>query len=139
MRIRNKILSAFCAATLALGAGVSVLHAQGFTSDDTGLKASAVKAGYSTNLSCQSGPGGCIPFIIGSIVNALLGIFGALFLVLIIWGGFQYMTAQGDDAKVKKAQETIRNAIIGMLIVAASYAIASFVLKAVTGISSGTP
>jgi amino acid transporter len=115
----------------ALFAPMIGVSAQGFTSDETGLPETADKAGFTTNLPCREQPGGCIPVFIGTLVNALLGIFGAIFLMLIIWGGVQYMFAQGDTEKVKKAQQTLKNAILGMLIVAASYAIASYVLEKV--------
>lgn len=139
MRIQKTILAFLFAAVLVLSGGVSSVFAQsGFSAKNTGLDESAQKAGYNVGLSCQSQPGGCIPYIIGNTVNVLLGAFGSLFLVLLIWGGFQYMTAQGDEPKVKKAQETLKNAIIGVLIVTASYAIATFVLKSVTSISTGS-
>ncbi|MBD3250867.1 hypothetical protein GF380_00085 [Candidatus Uhrbacteria bacterium] len=118
------------------------VQAQGFTSDNTGLQETAGRAGFTTNLPCRQQPGGCIPAFIGTAVNALLGIFGALFLLLIIWGGIQWMFAQGDTNKVKAAQDTIKNAIIGLVVVAASFAIATYVLDAlseVTGEATGTP
>lgn len=114
--------------------------AQGYKVDDTGLTEAGKAAQYNVNQPCTSQPGGCIPIIIGQVVNALLGAVGALFLVLIIWGGAQYMLAGGDDKKVKEAKQTIQNAIIGMFVVAASYAIASFVLQTVSGVTSpGSP
>lgn len=126
-----------CVILCAFAAPAVSVYAQGFTSDETGLKETADRAGFTTYLPCHEQPGGCIPVFIGVFVNALLGIFGALFLVLIMWGGIQYMFAQGDTDKVKKAQQTIKNAILGMLIVAASYAIANFVLDAIGGAVQG--
>lgn len=113
--------------------------AQGFTSQDTGLEAAANTAGYDVSAvtGCKSQPGGCIPTIIGNVISGLLGIFGALFLVLIMWGGVQFMFAQGDTARVKAARQTLQNAILGLLIVAASYAIANFVLTTVSGATTG--
>ena len=115
-------------------------HAQGFTSKNTGLEEAAGTAGYDINAStaCRTQPGGCIPQIIGNVISALLGIFGALFLALIMWGGVQYMLAQGDISKVKAATQTLQNAILGMLIVAASYAIVTFVLQTIGAATSGT-
>lgn len=113
--------------------------AQGFNVEDTGLNVAGKSAGYETNQDClndQTG-GGCVPRLIGQVVNGLLGIFGALFLVLIMYGGFQYMTAGGDTGKVKAATQTIRNAILGMVVVASSYAISSFVLDSLGGATTG--
>jgi amino acid transporter len=131
--VTRMLATAFIGAVMlgALTAPMVDVSAQGFTSDETGLQDTADQAGFTTNLPCREQPGGCIPVFIGTLVNALLGIFGAIFLMLIIWGGVQYMFAQGDTEKVKKAQQTLKNAILGMIIVAASYAIASYVLEAV--------
>jgi hypothetical protein len=125
-------------ATAGVIAVSSFALAQGFTTKDTGVTEAANKAGYQTNLACANAPGGCIPAYAGTIVNALSGLFGAYFFVLILYGGFLYMTAGGEAAKTTKARQTIVNAIIGMLIVASSYAIASYVLNAMAGATTGT-
>ncbi|GMU25119.1 hypothetical protein KJZ71_04275 [Patescibacteria group bacterium] len=120
-----------------IAGGVALVQAQGFESKDTGLVEAGQKAGFNTQLPCRTEPGGCIPFFIGTAVNALLGIFGALFLVLILWGGLQYMFAQGEPDRIKKAKQTIINAVLGMIIVAASYAIANFVLTTISSATGG--
>ncbi len=56
-------------------------------------------------------------------VNLFLGLLGVIFLVLIIYAGFQYMMAQGDDKKNQAARDMIWSAIIGMIIVIGAYAI----------------
>lgn len=123
----------------ALFASATPVLAQGFTSADTGLSETAQKAGFDITAACQHGAsGGCIPYFIGVVVNVLLGLFGSLFLVLIMYGGFQYMFAQGEPEKIKSAKTTIVNAILGMIIVAASYAIANYVLTAISGVTSGS-
>lgn len=130
------VLLGLCLSVTPLAGGVLAAHAQGFTSENTGLVEAGQKAGFATNLACRTQPGGCIPFFIGTAVNALLGIFGALFLVLILWGGVQYMFAQGEDARIKKAKQTLINAVLGMIIVTASYAIANFVLTTLSTVTS---
>jgi hypothetical protein len=131
-RLRHVFSFTFVSLTLCL-APLQSVWAQGFTADETGLTNTAGAAGYATEVPCRDQPGGCIPAFIGTLVNALLGLFGSLFLVLIMWGGVQYMFAGGDEGKVKKARQTLQNAILGMLIVIASYAIASFVLDTLAG------
>lgn len=136
-RIRNLITVSGTTLALASVLVVPTALAQGFTPKDTGVTETANKAGYQTNLACANAPGGCIPAYAGTVVNALAGLFGAFFFGLILYGGFLYMTAGGEAAKTQKARETIMNAIIGMLIVASSYAIASYVLNAFSGVTSG--
>jgi hypothetical protein len=66
--------------------------------------------------------------IIGRIINIALGFVGIIFLVLMLYAGYLYMTAAGDPEKVKKALTTIRNAVIGIILVASAWAITSFIL-----------
>lgn len=127
-------------ATLAIAAVLAVagqVAAQGFNAGNTGLTNAAQSGGYTVNQACVNEAGGCIPEIVGRLVAALLGLFGALFLVLIIYGGVQYMTAGGDEKKIQSARQTIINAIIGMVVVALSYAIAFYVINLISGAALG--
>jgi len=135
-----KAVVAFCASiALAVSPMASgLVFAQGFGAQNTGLTEAAGKAGYNTNQACVSAAGGCIPQIIGQVVSALLGLFGALFLILIMYGGVQYMFAGGDPGKVKSATQTLRNAVLGMLVVTASYAIATYVITSIAGAVEGS-
>lgn len=60
---------------------------------------------------------------IGTVVSAFLSLLGVIFIVLILYAGYNWMTAQGDDEKVVKAKDTITRAITGLIIVIGSYAI----------------
>lgn len=73
-------------------------------------------------------PGQELPEIIGSLINIALGFVGVILLVYLVYGGFLWMTSGGSDEGVKKAQTMIKNAIIGLVIVVAAYAISNFVL-----------
>ncbi|MFH1078573.1 MAG: hypothetical protein V1745_04840 [Patescibacteria group bacterium] len=75
--------------------------------------------------------------IIGRIINVVLGFVGVILLVILIYAGFMYMTAGGDAEKVKKARDTIKNAIIGLVILASAWAIVYFIMKALTGATGG--
>ena len=69
-----------------------------------------------------------LPTVIGSVINVLLGLLGVILVVLIIYAGFLWMTAQGNEDKVKKAKSIISNAVIGMVLIFAAYALTQFVL-----------
>lgn len=133
--ITSVVASLAIAVTLAVAGTVGAQT--GFTSRNTGLEDAGRAGGFSVGQECETQEGGCIPQIVGNLVSALLGLFGALFLVLIIWGGVQYMTAGGDPGKIKKAKDTLVNAIVGMVIVALSYAIARYVIVAISGATTG--
>ena len=55
--------------------------------------------------------------ILGLYTNGIIGFLGLIFLVLIIWGGFKWMTAQGNEEQVSKAKKVIINAALGLAIV----------------------
>ena len=56
-------------------------------------------------------------------VNLFLGLLGVIFVILIIYAGFQYMMASGDDKKITTAKDMIWSAIIGIIIIIGAYAI----------------
>jgi len=66
---------------------------------------------------------------INLIINVVYGLIGVIFFVLIIYGGILWMTAGGNDTQVKKAQNIIQRAAIGLFIVVLAYAITYFILK----------
>lgn len=69
-----------------------------------------------------------LPEFVGNVVKGIIALLGVVFLCLILYAGFTWLTAEGEPDKVKKAKEMIRNGIIGIIIVLMSYAIADFVI-----------
>lgn len=87
------------------------------------LQSVAKSGGYATD-----GSTGLLA-IIGLAVNAILGLLGAIFLILMIFAGFQWMTASGNEEQTKKAVGTIKHAIIGLIITLSSWAIWTFIFE----------
>ncbi|MFH1047916.1 MAG: hypothetical protein V1738_06460 [Patescibacteria group bacterium] len=117
----------FIAATTALFLLSIVLLVQNLAlaSDGThGLGSTAAVSGL-------GGMSADLPTILGGIVRGLLGIVGTIFLVLMIYAGFQWMTAAGNDEAVKKSKGLIMAAVIGLAIIFAAYAITVFVVDIV--------
>lgn len=67
--------------------------------------------------------------IISQVILGLLSLLGIVFLILMVYAGFLWMTARGEEDKITDAKNTIRRAIVGLVIVAGSYAIAYFVFN----------
>jgi len=61
------------------------------------------------------------------IISSILGLLGTIFLVLTIYAGILWMTASGEEAKIEKAQEIIKAAVIGLAIVMSAYTITYFI------------
>jgi len=64
---------------------------------------------------------------IGEVVNIFLYFVGAVAVIVVIWGGFQYITSSGDSQKATTAKNTIMYAVIGIVVVVMSYAIVNWV------------
>ncbi|MBU0613890.1 pilin, partial [Patescibacteria group bacterium] len=71
--------------------------------------------------------------IIGRIIGVFLSMLGVIFLIIVIYAGFVWMTSGGEAAKVEKAKKLLINATIGIIITLFSFAIVNFVFKALTG------
>ncbi|PIR12803.1 hypothetical protein COV49_04165 [Candidatus Falkowbacteria bacterium CG11_big_fil_rev_8_21_14_0_20_39_10] len=94
---------------------------------DTGLDTTA-EVGYGKTLFDSKIKGDKdISSIIGKIVGSLLAFIGVIFFVLIIYGGFMWMTAQGNEEQVNKAIEIMKQAIFGIIVVAAAYLLTKFI------------
>ena len=68
--------------------------------------------------------------IIRLVINAIVFVVGMVAVVMIILGGINYATSQGDPGKVKKGKDTILYGIIGLVISILAFAIVNFVLGA---------
>ena len=71
--------------------------------------------------------------IAAKVINVILGFLGIIAVVLILIGGFMWMTAAGNDDKVATAKKVMTAGIIGLVIVLAAFGIAKFVIQALIG------
>lgn len=131
MNIKQKIVAtavtvAMTFSTLAFSGAV---HAEGTKGTGTLGNPFTRGAGYLSDTATSAGvQNGDLPTIIGRIINIILGLLGVIFLVLALYAGFKWMTAGGEEGPIEEAKGTIKNAVIGIVIVMASYALSSFVL-----------
>ena len=105
----------FVSAQTALEKLKEVGGAGGFNSDDPG---------DDTNVLATA---------VGKIIQALLGILGIIFIILILLAGFNWMTAAGEEEKVNRAKDTLRRAIIGLIIIVSAWGIWAFISSYVIG------
>lgn len=69
--------------------------------------------------------------IIGALIGTFLSLLGVIFLILIIYGGFVWMTSAGNENKVLKAKQILTRAIVGLIIILSAYSITSFIFYAI--------
>ncbi|HRH32921.1 MAG TPA: hypothetical protein PK720_02140 [bacterium] len=70
---------------------------------------------------------------VGEIISIVLSLLGVVFMILMIYAGFNWMTAGGDEEQISKSRNTIKAAIIGLLIVVAAYALSVFIIENLWG------
>ncbi len=88
------------------------------------LKNVAKDGGYNTaNKNALS-----LPAQVGKVISVLLGLLGIIFLGLIVYAGTLWMIAAGNEDKVTRSKDTMRRAIIGLVIVVGAYAISQYVV-----------
>ncbi len=74
--------------------------------------------------------------IVANIIRIALGLVGIVLIVIIMYGGFLWMTAGGNEEQIGKAKKILVNAIIGLIIILSAYAIVLFVMR-MLGIGAG--
>lgn len=103
------------------------LQAQSYDfSENSGLNSTSQEAGFNQEKKSPE-------MIVQPIITAILSLIGVLFLGLAIFGGIRWMTAQGNEKRLSEAHSILTNAVIGLIVVAAAYAISYFVLKSIAG------
>jgi hypothetical protein len=125
--LRNALIVA--ALFLPVGAMPVVVHAA-----DAGGK-SAVSCGAEVNLGAtdctvKKGSATKVNSLIADVINILSVVVGVVAVIMIIIGGFKYITSSGDSNNVASAKNTIIYAIVGLIIVALAQVIVRFVLGA---------
>jgi hypothetical protein len=108
----------------------SLVFAEGKTKDDvtkggTGFSATTKAAGLSGTAD--------IATIAGGLIRGLLGLVGVIFLLLMVYAGFLWTTAGGNQDRVDKAKKIIVAAVIGAVLVFSAYTITDFVLVSLVG------
>lgn len=109
-------------AVLFVGA-ISTAYAANLQSADSYLYVGAREGGYDTHV--KNTP----ESVIASIIQTALSFLGVIFLILMIYGGYLWMTARGNEEQSGKAKNTIVAAIIGIVIVLSAYAISYLVIE----------
>ncbi|MFH1188911.1 MAG: pilin, partial [bacterium] len=70
---------------------------------------------------------------IAKIIRAAFGFLGVIALGLVLYGGFTYMTAGGDEGKIETAKKILVNATIGLAIILSAFSITQFILSRLAG------
>lgn len=69
--------------------------------------------------------------IMTNLLNLAMTFLAIIAVIVILIGGFKWMTAAGSEDKVSEAKKIVVGGVIGLVIILAAWAIASFVLNTV--------
>ena len=82
-----------------------------------------------TNAGFQNASSNLLAQQTGQVINAVLSLLGVIFMAYVIYGGYLWIIARGNDEQITKAKAILRGSIIGLAIVLAAYAITAFVVS----------
>jgi hypothetical protein len=128
-------LSVLCLGLVPMLAPVAV-HAQTDLQDQLCGGANELEISTTQSGACETaGTEGeeAVNGIIETVINVFSAIVGVVAVIMIIWGGFKYITSGGDSGNIGAAKNTILFAIVGLIIVALAQIIVRFVLGRATG------
>ena len=95
--------------------------------------------GYEGNVQASTGLGNTDPReMAGSVVNIVLGFLGIIAVLIILLGGFKWMTAGGNEDGIGEAKKMIGAGVVGLVVILASYGIAQFVISALYNATGAT-
>ncbi len=89
---------------------------------EDGLKKTGAGSGHTELTEINKGPEN----VIGLVIQTVLSFLGVIFLGLMIYAGYIWMMARGNEQDVDKAKKILQNAIIGLVVVMAAYVITAF-------------
>lgn len=70
---------------------------------------------------------GSLGALLNNVINAITVGAGVLLFLYLVYGGFKYMSAGGDEKAVDAAKKILTNAVIGLVIVVCAYFIVAIV------------
>ena len=71
-------------------------------------------------------------YYVGLLLTGLFSILGIIAIALLLYSGFTWMTARGNESKVEKAKENLIDVLLGLLFIIGSYALTTFLLNIFT-------
>lgn len=91
------------------------LHATGLGKSSDLLSQTASKTGIDTSAEVED--------VVGAGIRTALTLVGLIFMVLMVYAGFLWMTSRGEETQVEKAKKIVYTSLVGLVLVVGAYAI----------------
>jgi hypothetical protein len=121
-------LSVLCAGFLVVGS-IPSAHAQ--TRDDV-CEGVQIATGAGCDATATQQADTAVNRTVATAVNLFSFVVGVAAVIMVMLGGFRYITAGGDSGKISSAQQTIIYALVGLVVVALAQILVRFVLNRVS-------
>ncbi|MBF0931816.1 MAG: hypothetical protein HXJ92_00065 [candidate division SR1 bacterium] len=130
---------------LIMGAGVLLFGNVGLVAE----AASGANMGFGIHQSNASGINGIagtdktqdqenqLEKVIKNTINWVLGLLSLIVFILLLWGGFQMVTANGDDKKFGAGMTILKQAAIGLGFIAVSWLLVSMIFRVLSEVAKG--
>ncbi len=125
MTYRQRTYALVQRALIGIGGAAASLPGAALAAD-FGLTQTAKEAGYNT------APGFTLSSYVGNLINGALSVLGVVFVILMFYGGMLWLTAEGEQDKIKKARGFIFHSILGLILTLFSFGITQFVIWLLT-------
>lgn len=114
--------------------GLFAFSSSALAADPTLIDADALGVKYGEQIGLGKGD---IRDTIASIIKTVMGLLGIVAVVIVLIGGFYWMTAGGDEGRVETGKKWIFSGIIGLAIILSAYALTKFVFESLLSATTG--
>lgn len=118
-------------AVFSLAAPVTAFAADSLGGIQGGVNDACINKGGATSSGC-SATTTSLKDVVKKIIDIFSYVIGAVSVIMIIYGGFRYITSGGESGAVGSAKNTILYAVIGLIIVIFAQVIVNFVISNVS-------
>ena len=124
-----KRISTFLATAAGVATFVFLLTEPAMASLSDWLKTAMISdADNPANISAATGGEGSFRALARTIVDFFLYFLGLVSTIMIIYGGFLYITARGEEEQAQKGQKILTYAIIGIIVILISFALVNTII-----------
>ena len=131
-KIKRIIAGTLAASLLSLGVFPALALAQGPDIQNSTCQGSTLQFGSDTTCEDTAESEEGVNNLIATVINIFSVIVGIVAVIMIIYGGFRYITSGGDSSKITDARNTILYAIVGLIIVAFAQFVVKFILSKIS-------
>ena len=103
---------------------------------DSAVNNPAVVGGINVGGGTDVNQGGNLLAVIRNTINFVLGLLGLIALIMLLWAGFRMVMAGENEAQMESAKKTLKNAALGIALIAVSWFIVTFIFYVIGLVTS---